>query len=336
MPTPKKIVFTYDPDEFEEFVKEWVPALEPQYVRVERHGGSGDHGIDVAGYLTPRGLEGGWHNYQCKHYGNALAWATAAAEMRKMFAGVVLGHFTLPERYVFVAPIIGPRLVRRLAKPTEARQEFLNDLAATTDKIITLLTSEQRQEVRDLAEQSDFSMFETIDMDKMLEQHRTTPHWVARFPQMPPPRPANLAPPVHHTPDEARYIQQLLEVYRERWGEDADTLERVAGHAEASINLSRQREAFFAAESLRLFARDATPAGHFEAVLQDVYDIVVEVADGTYDFGWQRLRDVLAAAGQVQLTETILSSYVRPADRKGVCHQLANDDRLIWCRKGDT
>lgn len=37
----------YGPDEFEEFAKEWVPALDTKYVLVERHGGSGDHGIDV-------------------------------------------------------------------------------------------------------------------------------------------------------------------------------------------------------------------------------------------------------------------------------------------------
>jgi hypothetical protein len=58
MPSPKQMVTFYDPDQFEEFVKEWVPALDAKYVLVERHGGSGDHGIDVAGYLSRKRLEG--------------------------------------------------------------------------------------------------------------------------------------------------------------------------------------------------------------------------------------------------------------------------------------
>ncbi|MFM9458154.1 hypothetical protein [Streptomyces europaeiscabiei] len=38
MPSPEKIVFTYDLDEFEKFVEEWVPALDSLYVKVERQG----------------------------------------------------------------------------------------------------------------------------------------------------------------------------------------------------------------------------------------------------------------------------------------------------------
>ncbi|GAA2999745.1 ABC-three component system protein [Kitasatospora sp. NPDC127116] len=334
VPSPKKIVFSYDPDEFEEFVKEWVPALETKYVAVQRHGGSGDHGVDVAGYLTSDGLEGAWHNYQCKHYGDALTWSKAAPEMRKMFASVVGGHFTVPEQYVFVAPIIGPRLVRRLSKKTEAKAEFLKELASTRDPVITSLVPELRRELRELAEATDFSMFTTIDMDEMLSLHQTTPHWAVRFPQPPAPRPQRMLPPDAPTPVEARYIQQLIRAYGELWGEQADSLERIAEHDEARAHLRRQREAFYSAESLRLFARDSTSDGHFDAVLDDVHDIVVEVAAGRFEFGYDRMQAVLAASGNVELTKTILTEFVRPLDRKGVCHHLANADRLIWCRGG--
>ncbi|MFE7712687.1 restriction endonuclease [Streptomyces sp. NPDC057486] len=125
MPSPKKLVFGYDPDEFEEFVKEWVPALQPEYVRVERQGGSGDHGIDVAAYRSAQGLEGPWDNYQCKRYKSALNWSTAAGEIRKMFAGVVLRHFVLPTQYVFVAPAFARNLRTALAKPAQTRAKFL-------------------------------------------------------------------------------------------------------------------------------------------------------------------------------------------------------------------
>ncbi|MFE5613966.1 ABC-three component system protein [Streptomyces sp. NPDC056470] len=334
LPSPKKQVFDYGPNEFEEFVEEWVPALNTRYVRVERHGGTGDHGVDVAAYLTPQAMEGEWHNYQCKHYGDALTWSKAAPEIRKLFASVVQKRYTLPSRYIFAAPIIGRSLVKQFARPSDTRAKFLAELSSTKDPVITSLSSAERESVVSLAQSTDFSMFEPVNMDEMLDLHKTTRHWADRFTQPLPPRPQIMNPPDEHTPLEARYIQKLLDAYREEWGEETDTLERVAENEDARDHLNRQREAFYSAESLRVFARDATPEGHFEAVLDDIHAIVVEVARGRHPSALERLQAVLVTAGHVALTETILAKQVRPLDRKGVCHHLANDDRLTWRQGG--
>ncbi|MFD3627315.1 ABC-three component system protein [Streptomyces sp. NPDC058698] len=336
MPSPKQMVSFYDPDQFEEFVKEWVPALEPRYVMVERHGGSGDHGIDVAGHLSRERLEGQWHNYQCKRYAAAVAWATAAQEMRKMFVAAAAKEFTVPTRYVFVAPRISRSLPRLFAKPTDCRAKFLQELSTTRDKLVTALTAEQRRAVEELVAATDFAMFECIDLDEMLELHKTTPHWADRFPYAPFEQgPQELVPPPQHSEDETRYVQHLLAVYRERYPHAIDGLEHVPDVQEADDHLKRQRVAFYAAEALRVFARDATKPAYFERVKQDVYDIVVEVAARSYPDGWERHGAVMEAAGNVQLTPTALVSFVEPKARKGVCHHLANEDRLTWCREGE-
>lgn len=333
MPAPKKLVPFYDPDEFEEFVKEWIPALKVKYVLVERHGGSGDHGIDVAGYLSPQRLEGEWHNYQCKRYNSAVTWSIAAQEMRKMFAAAAAGHFTVPTRYVFVAPIIARSLQRQLAKPNDSREKFLKEFAITKDKLVASLSDEQRQIVLDIAGVTDFSIFECVDLDEMLELHKTTSHWVSRFPHAPLSQgPENIIPPQEHSPAETRYIQQLLEVYQERFPDLINSLAQIPEVAPAAAHLKRQREAFYAAESLRVFARDATTPGHFEKIIEDVYDIVIEVAECHYVNGWERHAAVTSAAGGVNLTPTILTPFVQPNARKGVCHHLANENRLIWCK----
>ncbi|MEU4494195.1 ABC-three component system protein [Streptomyces sp. NPDC023998] len=336
MPSPKKMVSFYDPDEFEEFVKEWVPALEPQYVLVERHGGSGDHGIDVAGYLSRVRLEGEWHNYQCKRYAAALTWSTAAQEMRKMFVAAAAGEFTVPTRYVFVAPRFSRSLPRQFAKPTECRSKFLQELSTTKDKIVVDLTGDQRRAVEDLAATTDFAMFECVDLDEMLELHSTTSHWVDRFPHAPFEQgPQVMVPPPQHSEGEARYVQRLVDVYRERYPGTINSLEEVPNVEVAEEHLKRQRVAFYAAEALRVFARDATTPAYFEQVKQDVYDIVVEVAECSYPDGWERHGAVMTAAGAVQLTPTVLAPFVQPRARKGVCHHLANEDRLTWCREGE-
>ncbi|WP_406129042.1 hypothetical protein OHQ89_46330 [Streptomyces canus] len=336
MPSPKKIVSFYDPDEFEEFTKEWVPALEPQYVLVERHGGSGDHGIDVAGYLSRQRLEGEWHNYQCKRYADAVAWATAAKEMRKMFVAAAAGEFTVPTRYVFVAPRFSRPLPRQFAKPTECRAKFLQELSTTKDKIVVDLTGEQRRAVEELVAGTDFAMFECIDLDEMLAQHKTTSHWLERFPHAPFDRgPQEMLPPPQHRDDEARYVQRLIDVYRERYPGTINSLEEVAGVEETDEHLKRQRVAFYAAEALRVFARDATTPAYFERVKKDVHSTVVETAARSYPDGWERLAAVLTVAGTVQLTQTVLAPFVEPEARKGVCHHLANENRLTWCREGE-
>ncbi|WP_229843047.1 ABC-three component system protein [Streptomyces tanashiensis] len=331
MPSPEKIVFGYDPNEFEKFVEEWVPALDDLYVQVVRQGGAGDHGIDVAAFLTPQGLEGPWHNYQCKRYKGTLAWSTAAGEIRKMLAGVVTGEFTVPERYVFVAPSIGPSLHQALQRPVSTRKNFMEALRETTDKVITDLGPRLRREVEELAADTPFEIFQTVNMKQMLEQHKTTDFWVKRFPPESPPRPAVMEPPEQPEPREARYVQQLIQVYTERWPSAATTVPQAAQHPTAGPHLRHQREAFFSAESLRRFGEEAYPPGHFEAIVKDIYDAVINVARDDHPTGWRRLQAVTSQAISAGLTQTIFAQHVRPLDRTGVCHHLANEDELTWC-----
>lgn len=336
MPAPEKIIVTYDPDEFEKFVQEWVPSLDREYVRVVRQGGAGDHGIDVAAFLTHQGLEGRWHNYQCKRYKTTLAWSTAAAEIRKMFAGVVTGQFIIPEQYTFVAPAIGPSLQQALERPLATRKEFVETLRVTTDKVITDLGPQLRHEVEELAASTSFEMFETVNMKRMVAQHKTTDFWVTRFPPESPPRPAVSKPPEQPESREARYVQQLVQVYAERWPGAAGTVAQVAEHPTAGPHLRHQREAFFSAESLRRFGEEAYPAGHFDAIVTDIYNAVVNVARDDHPTGWRRLQAVTSQAISAGLTQTVFAQHVRPLDRTGVCHHLANEDELTWCEGGGT
>lgn len=328
-PTPKQRIFFYSPQEFEEFIYEWVRALEVGYVDVRVHGGAGDHGVDVAAFLTQHRLNGDWHAYQCKHYGKPLALSAALPEMLKAVAAVVEGHYQLPSRYVFVAPAVSPNLVRDMDTPDRLKREFL-DWIASANKAFSALPEPVRRGVAELAGRTHFSMFETANLDTILDQHRTTRYVALRFDEPLPDRPDVPLPPREHEPGEFRYIQQLLEVYAERFGKAASTLVAVQGHAKASEHLRRQREAFFSAEWLRMYARDAVPEGHFEALQKDMYDGVVEVADQIFELAWERVQAVLLESQRVQLGSAPLVSVVKPLDRRGVCHQLANDDRLTW------
>lgn len=51
---PKARISLFTPDDWEEFVYEWVQGLEPSYAQIKRFGGAGDKGADVAAFNLDR------------------------------------------------------------------------------------------------------------------------------------------------------------------------------------------------------------------------------------------------------------------------------------------
>ncbi|MFJ9080347.1 ABC-three component system protein [Streptomyces sp. NPDC102278] len=333
--TPKQILVHHSADDWEEFIYEWVVALkEAEYVDVVRMGGSNDRGADIAAFLTPRKTDDVWHCFQCKHYDKAIAPATAYPEILKIHSAVAEQQYqVLPERYMFVAPKVGGSLIQLLAKPSALRTGFFDWAEKNKTRLVQEYAGGALDRALGLARQSEFSRFEAGNLDKILAQHATTPQHVKRFGVPLPDRPASLAAPPEHAPEEARYIQQLLDVYFEKWGCSPASPDAARAHPTAGRNLQRQREAFYRAEQLRIFARDSVPAGTFESLQDSVYSGVAEVEEDDFDTGYTRLKAVLAAARDMQLGTNVLLQVVDPDDRKGICHQLANDDRLHWVQE---
>jgi hypothetical protein len=332
--SPKQYLHTYSDEEWEHFTVEWVRALAHPYAFVTRMGGSGDRGADVAACLTKQGTNGEWHCYQCKHYEDALSPADAWPEMVKIFLAKVLGVYELPTRYVFVAPRIGSSLTRFLANPATLKEEFFKAWNKEGSKLGKDLSADHRKAVEALAQDTDFSMFEAPNVDWIIELHSTTPHHAGRFPTPLKARPAVERPPSEPRVSESVYVQKLLAVYNEKYSLELKTLREARDHARTQQHLVRQREAFYSAESLRVFARESVPYETYEAVESDLFDAVVEVEEREYDLGYERLDAVLGAAVAHQPNRgNILAPVITVRDRKGLCHHLANNDRLSWCNE---
>jgi hypothetical protein len=92
----------------------------------------------------------------------------------------------------------------------------------------------------------------------------------------------------------------------------------------------RQREYFYHAESLRNFARDTVPSGTFEDLQDEVHSGVVEVESAPHPDGLVRMNAVTQAAAQLPLSANGLINVTKVQDKRGICHQLANEDRLTW------
>ncbi|MEU4806370.1 ABC-three component system protein [Actinosynnema sp. NPDC023587] len=320
----------YTPDEWEEFIREWATALAEDYFQIKRLGGAGDKGADIAAFKTDRQFEGPWDCFQAKHYKEPLGYAVAAAEMLKVFTSVIDGAYCLPESYQFLAPRgLSTPFNMMVSKPTTLRNKFLDRLVEG-DALVKGLDNVMLGAVQDLAAVTDFAMFRSVEVLDALDTHSRTRWHAARFATALPARADGEIPPEQYMPAEARYLQQLLAVYVERAPDKITTLDSVAGVPKLGRHLQRQRVSFFRAESLKAYSAGAVPPGTFEKLQEDIHAGVVDVAEGDHTDGYARLGQVLAQVGSLDLSRHKLIDVADMDDRKGVCHQLANDDRLTW------
>lgn len=325
---PEHRIYFYSAAEWETFVEEWLVGLGDEFVQVKRLGGPGDGGVDVAGFRSLAGFEGLWDCYQCKHYAKALTPGDTYPEVLKLFQHAVKGDYKLPARYVFVAPKgCGAALNRLLSSPTTYRSSFVEWFKAQSPSL-----SEPDEAALRLAELTDFSMFVAAQLHEILRVHRMTQHFSVRFGTPLSERPPSTEPPSEVVEIESRYVQQLTEVYSERLQIDMTGLD-LGTHPALGEHFRRQRVNFFRAESLRLYARDSVPDGTFEALQDEIYEGVIEESESDHATGFDRLAKVLTAAGAVNLDSHMLVTVTRVSDRKGICHQLASDDRLRWVPK---
>lgn len=327
---PAQRIYFYSPDEWEIFITEWATGLAVSYRQIKRIGGTGDRGVDVAAFKTARGLEDSWDCFQAKHYAGSLTLSDAIPEMLKLFRGVLDAYYVLPDRYVFVAPRgCGSSLNRLLSRPTELRKKFL-EVVESRGAATKGLDDVTLQSIRELAATSDFSIFQSLELNEMLDAHRETPYYAPRFGTALPMRPPVGQTPTAPAPAESIYVKKLVDVYIEQAPAVCSDTESVAAHAKYGPHLQRQREAFYSAEALRLYARDSVPEGTFELLQEDVYAGVIDTAETNHASGLDRLRAVLTQSGQLDLGAHALISVSRIEDRQGICHQLANADKLTW------
>ncbi|MFF0252138.1 ABC-three component system protein [Micromonospora zamorensis] len=324
--SPEAQLFIYTSAMWEEFIHEWARTL--PYRKVRRFGGANDHGVDIAGFESTAGFGGEWDCFQCKHYANALMPTDAWPEIYKILRYAEAGYYSLPRTYYFMAPRgLGPSLEQMILRPGELKDAFLNVLGEGK-----VGTSNERAKVAAYAQMVDFSIFQSATPIELLQQHQKSPQHVVRFavplPFAPPPE----LPPSAPAADETNYLEQLFDVYTEKFGTSARTIEALVEHAKAHAHLRSQREYFYCAETFRIFYRDKVPSRTFENLQDQLHEGVKEIHDDDHSTGYDRLQKVLSASQQINLTTNALITVWQARDKKGICHQLANEDRLRWCQ----
>ena len=121
---------------------------------------------------------------------------------------------------------------------------------------------------------------------------------------------------------------KLLEVYEEVTGCPVAKVEDLAAHLQCRKDLQRQRERFYDAEAFMAHYRDQTEPGTIEDFAEQIFD-AIEPAIASEQTANDRLTNALTVAGQASLA-SVLAPQAKVRVKQGVCHQLANDDRVTW------
>ena len=327
-------ILLYSADDWERFIEEWVHYQWSQYNKITRLSGSKDMGIDVAGFVDDCGFNGVWDNFQCKHYDKALTPGTAIPEIGKCLWHSFKGRFVPPRKYCFMAPKdCGMNLKKLLLNIPDLKGMVFARWDSWCAKSITSTeTIALEGEFREYAEAFNFSIFTFKPTLDAIDEHRKTPYHAARFGGGLPDRPDVEKPPGEPSALESRYIQQLFEAYGDHKHTVVARMACLSEWPDLQKHYHRQREFFYHAESLRNFARDAVPPGTYEDLQEEVHAGVVELEAAPQPDAFFRVNAVTQAAAQLSLTANGLISVTKVQDRRGICHQLANEDRLHWVK----
>jgi len=316
--------------QWEDFVLEWAHSLKSKYALVELCGGAGDLGRDVIGFVT-NGQADPWDNFQCKHYDHALQPGDIWLELGKLCYYSAIGEYTFPREYTFVAPQgVGNSLSKLLRNPAELKQQLLLEwdqkckTKITTTKEVPL-DATLLAHIRSL----DFARIKALSPLTLLEEHRQTPWYVARFGGGLPPRPAVLPAPPTIAATETIYVRALLDAYEDKL---RATLASIADIPQGALveHFSRSRQEFYNAEALRQFSKDNVPPGTFDELLDEVEAGIIDVIQATHPDAYERVLNAVKQAKSLPMAANALVSRVTAADKGGMCHQLANNEKVKW------
>jgi ABC-3C protein len=318
--------------QWEEFVLEWADSLRIKYGRVERFGGPGDMGRDIV--ATDKTDETLWDYFQCKHYQDPLKPADIWVELGKLLFYTHRGDYTYPRRYFFVAPQgAGTKLSNLFRKPEVLRAALI---ANWDGHCRNGITSTQKIGLDDVLKRhiaaADFSIFEALPPLRIIDEHAKTRWYAARFGGGLPARPQAPEPPADPTAQEANYVRELLNAYGDHLNRRIIAHGDLGDRADLREHFSDSRLEFYSAESLRTFSRDTLPPGEFEKLQEEVHSGIKDELRGDHEDGYRRVVAVVRTSRSLQLTGHALHGCLSVRDRGGICHQLANDEKVRWLK----
>ncbi|MBP7797360.1 MAG: hypothetical protein KA072_01900 [Thermoanaerobaculaceae bacterium] len=317
---------------------EWVHGyLQPRYAEVQLRRGPGDKGRDIVAWIDPPGTARRRLDvYQCKHYQSALTPGEVWVELGKLCYHTHAGGYPVPQGYYLVAPRgCGSTLQDLLDNPERLRFELQRNwekhcAGRITNRDDTALSGSLAAHVATF----NFAIVHSVSPGDLINQHAQTRYHALVFGTGLSPRPPVQPPPTEVAPIEARYVAQFLDAAADRLRQPLGSRADLGRYPTFDEHFRHTRECFYSAEALKEFARDTLPdEGDFGTLKEDVYDGIITTVLEDHSDGYSRLVRATEVAGGLALSGSVLLEDLTQKDRIGLCHHLANEDRVTWVRR---
>lgn len=330
----------FSPEDFERFTLEWASGYLkeklPDVYEVQQRGGAGDKGRDIVVWLDkPSAQPRRWSLYQCKHYETKLGTGVAAVEIGKVLFYTFAGEYTPPNEYWFVTHRgVTSDFQDHIDDPEKLRAYILSNWdARCSTKITSKKTIALSGGLEAHIKAFDFSIFRAKQPLALIEEHAQTPYHLTVFGAPLIERPPPPTPPSLVAASESEYINQLFQVIGADLGKRITAAADFSDHQSHAQLFDRSRITFYCAEGLKELARDQmADTAYFDTLLFEFRDGLYYDYSASGISGLQRLINTVKGAQALQLGGHALAPHVRANDREGMCHQMANERLLNWCK----
>lgn len=340
---PIKRMNLFSADEFESFIELWVTeALKKEYEKVVRASGAGDKGRDVIAYVSESDLQKEWDNFQCKHYKSALAPSDIWVELGKLCYYTFIGEYTIPRNYYFVCQNgVGTTLNSYLEKPEKLKELLIKDWHKYCEnKISSKVQIKLTEELKSHIEKIDFKIFKHKTPMELVNSLEGSILFATIFGgglkkrrEMP------TLPPSDIDKGELIYTKKLFRAYESKLGckDDYVNEDTLKDHEVLKRHFERQRVHYFTAMTLLDLERDTRPNNNewISSLKDEVYEEIIDTLEREYDNGYLRVVEVTDRARLMNHQAHPLVNMITSNDKHGICHHLANDEKIDWVNNYD-
>ena len=333
---PLRILKVLNEDQYEQMIGQWQSYyLNTKYTRVQNLGGPGDKGRDV---LCSDSNENQYF-YQCKHYEGKLTKGDVFPEIAKCCYNCYIGTYPVPKAYYFISPHgVTPLVSDLIAHPNGLKEQIRLNWPNMCQSKVT--ASEQiRLEAEFLAyfERFDFSIFHYVTPQEFLDDFSKTPYYTTWFGRICKTRELVEQAPEKVAENELTYITKILDAYADYLGTSISDYTKLKElNPELWDDFNRQRLYFYSAEFLAAYSREtyAPELKSFDVLKEEFYHGIIDTIKEDAQTGFHRLRKVLDIALLLNTSASNpLNSELKPQDRKGICHHLANERADVQWKK---
>lgn len=331
---PIKRIEIFSPEEWELFTKEYLEVLQNDYVEIERIGGANDNGRDVIAYIEPATVKNyKWDCFQCKHYDHSLHPSDVYVEIGKILYYTFNKDYPIPANYFFVAPKgCGTSLSKFLTNKDLLKQKIKDNWVQSCETKITRTGGVKMEgEFLKYVENFDFGIFKKTNIKEILDKHKNHPNHIIRFGGGLPSRPKLDETAFDQIKEnELVYVKQLFLSYSDESKVEYKNTDDLKSYSNYQNHFNRTRINFHYAEQLRNFYRDSLPINTFQDFQDEIYNGIIDTVEESHDNAFKKIKASEQLASTLQLSSNPLTTVSIVNDRKGICHQLVNDKKIIW------